>query len=144
MAPIFKDIQQNAIVPVTQEKIDLQVGLDRAGASLKKFMVGQTKKKDLELMLSLAHQQWPKELKDMPLTVAIPSFVLSELKVAFEIGFLIYLPFVLIDMVVATVLLTMGMLMLPPVVISLPFKLMLFVLVDGWDLVIGSLVRSFS
>jgi flagellar biosynthetic protein FliP len=107
-------------------------------------MFKQTREKDLQLFLEMARVQKPRTRKDVPTWVLIPAFMVSELKTAFQIGFMLYLPFLIIDMVVASVLMAMGMMMLPPVVISLPFKLLLFVLVDGWELVIGSLVRSFG
>ena len=120
------------------------IALSRAEIPLREFMFKQTREKDLMLFLELARVNKPKTRKDVPTWVLIPSFMVSELKTAFQIGFMLYLPFLIIDMVVASVLMAMGMMMLPPVVISLPFKLLLFVLVDGWELVIGSLVRSFG
>jgi flagellar biosynthetic protein FliP len=107
-------------------------------------MFSQTRKKDLGLMLNLAKQPKPKSSKEVPTRVLIPAFIISELKTAFQIGFMFYIPFLVIDMIVASVLLAMGMLMLPPVIISLPFKLMLFVLVDGWNIVADTLIRSFG
>ncbi len=144
MAPIFKQIQTEALTPFLAGKMDQDTALDKATTPIKGFMYKQTRTPDLELMLNLSKAEKPKDVAAIPMTAMVPAFVLSELKTAFEIGFLIYLPFVLIDMVVAMVLLTMGMMVLPPVIISLPFKLMLFVLVDGWNLVVGSLVRSFQ
>ncbi len=144
MSPIIKQVNEEAIKPFFADKIDQDTALANAGAPLKKFMFAQTRKKDLELMFKISKTDVPKELVDLPIAVLVPAFVLSELKTAFEIGFLIYLPFVLIDMVVSMILLTMGMMVLPPVVISMPFKLMLFVLVDGWNLVVGSLMGSFK
>lgn len=144
MMPVVKDVYAKAVGPFLDQKIDYQAGLEQASEPLKKFMFAQTRTSDIELLLSLSKSDRPKELKDLSMMVMIPSFILSELKTAFEISFLIYLPFVLIDMVVAMILLTTGMLVLPPVIISLPFKLMLFVLVDGWNLIVGSLIRSFA
>lgn len=144
MSPVLKEVHAEALTPLIEEKIDYQEALTRASKPLKGFMLRQTSQSDLGLLLSIAHQEPPETPEALPMSVMIPAFVLSELKTAFQIGFLIYLPFVLIDMVVAMVLLTMGMMVLPPVIISLPFKLMLFVLVDGWNLVVGSLVRSFA
>lgn len=144
MSPVLKEVQAEAIAPLLNEQIDYKVAMERASSPLRKFMIKQIEQKDLDLMLSISKEEMPEELDDLSMAIMVPSFILGELKKAFEIGFLIYLPFVLIDMVVAMVLLTMGMMVLPPVIISLPFKLMLFVLVDGWNLVIGSLVRSFS
>jgi flagellar biosynthetic protein FliP len=144
MAPTWKNISTNAIEPYLSEKIDQDTAFSRAEAPLRTFMFAQTREKDLALFLSLAKDPKPKTRADVATYVLIPSFVISELKTAFQIGFMIYLPFLVLDMVVASVLMAMGMMMLPPVVISLPFKLLLFVLVDGWDLVVGSLVKSFG
>ena len=144
MAPTFKQISTNAIEPYMSEKIDQTTALTRAEAPMREFMFAQTREKDLELFLSLSKEAKPKNRGDVPTYVLIPSFVISELKTAFQIGFMLYLPFLVLDMVVASVLMAMGMMMLPPVVISLPFKLLLFVLVDGWELVVGSLVKSFG
>lgn len=144
MAPAFKEISSQAIEPYMAEKIDQKVAFDRAEKPLREFMFNQTREKDLELFLSLSKEAKPQGREDVPTYVLIPSFVVSELKTAFQIGFMIYLPFLVIDMVVASVLMAMGMMMLPPTAIALPFKLLLFVLVDGWDLVVGSLVKSFG
>jgi flagellar biosynthetic protein FliP len=144
MAPAFKEISANAIEPYMAEKIDQKTAFDRAEKPLRVFMFNQTREKDLELFMSLSKEAKPQTRDDVPTYVLIPSFVVSELKTAFQIGFMIYLPFLVIDMVVATVLMAMGMMMLPPTAIALPFKLLLFVLVDGWDLVVGSLVKSFG
>ncbi len=144
MAPTFKAISNNAIEPYMSEKIDQKTAFDRAEAPLREFMFAQTREKDLELFLSLSKEAKPRTRDDVPTYVLVPSFVISELKTAFQIGFMLYLPFLVIDMVVASVLMAMGMMMLPPVVMSLPFKLLLFVLVDGWGLIIGSLVKSFG
>jgi flagellar biosynthetic protein FliP len=126
------------------EKIDQKVAYDRAEAPIREFMFAQTREKDLELFLSLSKEAKPKNREEVPTYVLIPSFIISELKTAFQIGFMLYLPFLVLDMIVASVLMAMGMMMLPPVVISLPFKLLLFVLVDGWELIVGSLVKSFG
>jgi flagellar biosynthetic protein FliP len=107
-------------------------------------MLKQTRAKDIELFLSVAKKSRPQKIEDLPLSILVPAFSISELKTAFEIGFLIYLPFLIVDMVVASILLSMGMMMIPPVMISLPFKLLLFVMADGWNLVVGSVVRSFQ
>lgn len=144
MAPTFSSISTNAIEPYLNEKIDQKTAFDRAEAPLREFMFAQTRDKDLELFLSLSKGPKPQARTDVPSYVLVPSFVISELKTAFQIGFMLYLPFLVLDMVVASVLMAMGMMMLPPAVISLPFKLLLFVLVDGWQLVIGSLVKSFG
>jgi flagellar biosynthetic protein FliP len=144
MAPTFKAVTNDAIDPYLNEKIDQKVAIERAEGPLREFMFNQTREKDLELFLSLSKEAKPNSRAEVPTYVLVPSFVISELKTAFQIGFMIYLPFLVLDMVVASVLMAMGMMMLPPIVISLPFKLLLFVLVDGWELVIGSLVKSFG
>jgi flagellar biosynthetic protein FliP len=144
MAPVFKDISANALEPYMAEKIEQKVAFERAEKPIREFMFNQTREKDLELFLSLSKEAKPENREAVPTYVLIPSFVVSELKTAFQIGFMIYLPFLVIDMVVASVLMAMGMMMLPPTAIALPFKLLLFVLVDGWDLVVGSLVKSFG
>jgi flagellar biosynthesis protein FliP len=144
MAPTWKAMTTNAIEPYLDEKIDQKTAYERAEAPLRDFMFAQTREKDLELFLSLSKSAKPKNRAEVPTYVLVPSFVISELKTAFQIGFMLYLPFLVLDMVVASVLMAMGMMMLPPVVISLPFKLLLFVLVDGWELVVGSLIKSFG
>lgn len=144
MTPVLQEINDQALTPLFENKINHEEAFDRAVTPLKGFMFKQTRKTDLELMLNISKQQArPKNLEELSLSVLMPSFILSELRTAFEIGFLLYLPFVLIDMVVAMILLTMGMLVLPPMIISLPFKLMLFVLVDGWNLIVVSLMEGF-
>ncbi len=144
MAPTWKAISSNAVEPYLNEKIDQKTALDRAEAPLREFMFNQTREKDLELFLSMSKEAKPKNRSEVATYVLVPAFVISELKTAFQIGFMLYLPFLVLDMVVASVLMAMGMMMLPPVVVSLPFKLLLFVLVDGWELVVGSLVKSFG
>ena len=144
MAPTWKAISANALEPYMNEKISQEVAFGRAEAPLREFMFNQTRSKDLELFLSLSKEAKPRNREEVATYVLIPSFIISELTTAFQIGFMLYLPFLVLDMVVASVLMAMGMMMLPPVVISLPFKLLLFVLVDGWDLVVGSLVKSFG
>lgn len=144
MAPTFKTISANAVEPFLAEKIDQKIAYERAEAPLREFMFAQTREKDLELFLSLSKEAKPKNKTEVPTYALVPAFVISELKTAFQIGFMLYLPFLVLDMVVSSVLMAMGMMMLPPVVISLPFKLLLFVLVDGWELVVGSLVKSFG
>lgn len=144
MAPVFQEINTTALTPYMEEKIDQNTAISRAEGPMREFMFKQTREKDLMMFLEMARVEKPKTRKDVPTWVLIPAFMVSELKTAFQIGFMLYLPFLIIDMVVASVLMAMGMMMLPPVVISLPFKLLLFVLVDGWELVIGSLVRSFG
>jgi flagellar biosynthetic protein FliP len=144
MAPTWKAISSTAVEPYLEEKINQKLAYERAEAPLREFMFNQTREKDLELFLSLSKEIKPKNRTGVPTYVLIPAFVISELKTAFQIGFMIYLPFLVLDMVVASVLMAMGMMMLPPVVIALPFKLLLFVLVDGWELIVGSLVKSFG
>ncbi len=144
MSPIFSKINQEALQPYLDKKISQTAAFDKAVTPLKHFMVRQTREKDIALFMNIGHYPKPQTLADVPLQVVIPAFIISELKTGFEIGFLIYVPFLILDMVVASVLMSMGMMMLPPVMISLPFKLMLFVLVDGWYLIIGSLVKSFG
>lgn len=143
MNPVIKTIYSDSITPFMEGKIDQETAIQRGAEPLKKFMFAQTRKTDLELLINISKTDVPQNLDSLSMAVLIPAFVLSELKTAFQIGFLIYLPFVLIDLVISMVLLVMGMMVLPPVVISMPFKLMLFVLVDGWDLIVGSLMRSF-
>jgi flagellar biosynthetic protein FliP len=143
MAPVFAEINDKAIQPMLNEQISQREFFYEAAKPLREFMLRQTRKKDLGLFMHIAGEERPLNADDVPLTSLIPAFVTSELKTAFEIGFLLYVPFLVIDMVVASVLLSMGMMMLPPVMVSLPFKLMLFVLVDGWYLLVGSLTKSF-
>lgn len=144
MAPVFKQINENAFQPYSENKIGQEEALTRALKPLRSFMLRQTREKDLGLFISLAKEKKPQTIDDIPTYVVIPAFVISELRTAFQIGFMIYIPFLVVDMVIASVLMSMGMMMLPPVMISLPFKLMLFVLVDGWYLIVGSLVKSFG
>ncbi|MBF0274221.1 MAG: flagellar type III secretion system pore protein FliP [Nitrospinae bacterium] len=144
MAPVFSDINSNALQPYLDKKMTQADALKKAMDPLKMFMIKQTREKDLALFMRIGNHPKPRNVDDLPLTVVIPSFIISELKTGFQIGFLIYVPFLILDMVVASVLMSMGMMMLPPVMISLPFKLMLFVLVDGWYLIVGSLVRSYG
>lgn len=143
MSPVYEKINTEALKPYLAEEISQQDALKKALEPIREFMFKQTRKKDLSLFMSISKSNKPQNLDQIPTTVLVPSFVISELKTAFEIGFLIYIPFLVIDMVVASVLLSMGMMMLPPFMVSLPFKLMLFVLVDGWHLLVGSMVRSF-
>ncbi len=143
MAPVWDNINNNAIAPYRAHQITSQQALDRASAEMRTFMLRQTRASDVELFVSMAKMQ-PTAPDQLPLRIVTPAFIISELRTAFEMGFLIYVPFILIDIVVATVLMSMGMMMMPPMVISLPLKLLLFVLVDGWSLVVSSLVRSFG
>ncbi|QWR78499.1 flagellar type III secretion system pore protein FliP [Candidatus Magnetomonas plexicatena] len=144
MAPTFDKLAKDSITPYIDRKITLTEAFKRGEEPVKTFMLRQTRQKDLALFIQLSKSPQPYEPKDVPFKVVAPAFVISELKTAFEMGFLLYLPFIIIDMVVASVMLSMGMMMLPPVTISLPFKLLLFVLVDGWNLIVGSVVRSFQ
>ncbi|HEX7655254.1 MAG TPA: flagellar type III secretion system pore protein FliP [Verrucomicrobiae bacterium] len=143
MAPVWENISSNALTPYENKQITSQVALDRASHEISGFMLKQTRPKDLELFVSMAKLP-PTKIEDLPLRVVIPSFIISELRTAFQMGFLIYVPFILIDIIVATVLMSMGMMMMPPATLSVPLKLLLFVLVDGWTLVVQSLVRSFG
>jgi flagellar biosynthetic protein FliP len=143
MAPVWDNINRDAIVPYEAHRISDQEALDRASAQIRTFMLKQTRPKDVGLFVSMARLQ-PTAPNQLPLRVVIPAFIISELRTSFQMGFLIYVPFILIDIVVATVLMSMGMMMMPPMTISLPLKLLLFVLVDGWSLVVQSLIRSFG
>jgi flagellar biosynthetic protein FliP len=144
MMPVWNEINDKALTPLVDKKISYEVALDLASQPLKAFMLKQTREKDLALLMNISQANKPQSASDVSLTTLVPAFVISELRVAFQIGFLIYVPFLILDMVVSCVLLSMGMLMLPPIMISLPFKLLLFVLVDGWYLIVGSLIRSFG
>ena len=144
MKPVWEKIDQDALQPFLQEKITRQEALTNALQPIRKFMFRQTNEKDLALFVGISKMERPKNPDDIPTLVLIPSFIISELKTAFQIAFLLYIPFLIIDMVTASVLLSMGMMMLPPVLVSLPFKIMLFVLADGWHLIVGSLVKSFA
>ena len=143
MAPTFTSIKKDAIDPLSHHKITQTQAIQRGQEPLRQFMFRQTRDKDLALFAKLAHLKQPKTRADIPTYALIPAFIISELKTAFQIGFLIFLPFLVIDLVVSSTLMSMGMMMLPPIFISLPFKILLFVLVDGWNLVTQSLVQSF-
>jgi flagellar biosynthetic protein FliP len=143
MAPTFTKVKTDAIDPLSKNQITQAQALDRGQKPLREFMFRQTRTKDLALFVNLSKLKRPQTRADVPTYVLIPAFIISELKTAFQIGFLIFLPFLVIDLVVSSTLMSMGMMMLPPVFISLPFKILLFVLVDGWDLVTRSLVESF-
>ena len=144
MGPAFTEINTNGIQPYVAGKITQDQAMENSLAPLRKFMFTQTRPSDLALFVKLAKTEKPKNLAEVPTLVLVPSFIISEMKTAFQIGFIIFLPFLIIDMVAASVLMAMGMMMLPPVVVSLPFKIMLFVLIDGWALIIGSMVKSFG
>jgi flagellar biosynthetic protein FliP len=143
MMPTFSKIERASWNPYIKGEISFQEAVDRGVKPLREFMFNQTRENDLALFVKLAKIPRPNTKEDVPTYVVIPAFMISELTTAFQMGFMLYLPFLVIDMVVASILMAMGMLMLPPVMISLPFKLLLFVLVDGWNLVVGSLVQSF-
>lgn len=143
MAPTFQEVNQEALTPLFNEEITLEEAYDKAAAPLKEFMSAHTRQKDLALFLEYSKAERPETIQDIPLTTLVPAFAISEIKTAFQIGFMIFIPFLVIDMVVASVLMSMGMMMLPPVMISLPFKILLFILVDGWYLVVKSLFESF-
>ncbi|MBA4374212.1 MAG: flagellar biosynthetic protein FliP [Thermodesulfovibrio sp.] len=144
MGPTVEVITKDSINPFIDKQISMGEAFKRAENPVKTFMLRQTRQKDIALFLKLAKEPLPSQPMELPLRVVVPAFAISELKTAFEIGFLLFIPFLIIDMVVSSILLSMGMMMLPPVMISLPFKLLLFVLVDGWNLVVGSIVRSFQ
>ncbi|MBW2138882.1 MAG: flagellar type III secretion system pore protein FliP, partial [Deltaproteobacteria bacterium] len=143
MMPVWQKINTDALQPYLHEEISKEAAIEAALNPVRQFMLKQTREKDLALFVKMSGTAKPRKPGDISTSILIPAFVISELKTAFIIGFIIYVPFLVIDMVVASVLLSMGMMMLPPVLVSLPFKLMLFVLVDGWHLIVGSLVRSF-
>ena len=144
MQPTFAKIHEDAVKPLRAEQITQETAFERAEAPMREFMFDQTREKDIALFAGLAKLERPETRADIPTYVLIPAFTISELKTAFQIGFLIFIPFLIIDMVVASTLMSMGMIMLPPVMISLPFKVLLFVLVDGWSLTIESLVLGFG
>ncbi|MET1076679.1 MAG: flagellar type III secretion system pore protein FliP [Pseudomonas sp.] len=142
MRPVWQELHQEAYLPFESDQISLEQGLERGKQTLSRFMLAQTSKTSLDTMVSLAGETLPADLKQLDFTLLLPAFVLSELKTAFQLGFMIFVPFLVIDLVVASVLMAMGMMMLSPMMISLPFKLMVFVLVDGWALTMGTLTSS--
>ncbi|MFT7860051.1 MAG: flagellar type III secretion system pore protein FliP [Sulfurimonas sp.] len=142
MEPVGTKAYNQGIKPYVEEKIGYDEAFEKTTLPFKNFMIRNTREKDLALFLRIREMENPQTVADVPLSVVIPAFVISELKTAFEIGFLIFLPFLVIDMVVASILMSMGMMMLPPVMISLPFKILVFVLIDGWNLLIGNLIAS--
>jgi len=144
MSPVINQVYSDAFLPLMNNEINYEEAFESGMAPIREFMLRQTREKDIALFVHLAKEERPARPEDVPNKVLVPAFVLSELKTAFQIGFLIFVPFLIIDMVVASVLLSMGMMMLPPIMISLPFKILLFVMVDGWYLIVGSLVRSFG
>jgi len=144
MAPTFNSINDQALQPYMREKITQQQALERSMEVMREFMFSQVQESELQLLIDITKEAQPADKKEVSSSILIPAFMLSELKRSFQMGFMIYVPFLVIDMLVASVLMSMGMMMLPPIVISLPFKLLLFVLVDGWQLVVGSLMKSFG
>ena len=144
MAPTFDRVYVEAYQPLSENRISFQEALDRGSVPMREFMLKQTRTTDLELFTRIAKKPRPETAEQVPMSVLIPAFVISELKTAFQIGFIIFIPFLIIDMVVASVLMSMGMMMMSPVIVAMPFKLMLFVLVDGWNLIVGSIVLSFG
>ncbi|HDS0930993.1 TPA: flagellar type III secretion system pore protein FliP [Pseudomonas putida] len=144
MAPVFDRVNQDALQPYLNEQMTAQQAIDKAQGPLKDFMLAQARQSDLDLFMRLSKRTDIAGPDQVPLTILVPAFVTSELKTAFQIGFMIFIPFLIIDMVVASVLMAMGMMMLSPLIISLPFKIMLFVLVDGWALIMGTLASSFG
>lgn len=143
MAPVGERINTAAVQPALSGQIDVSEAISRATPPLREFMLKQTREADLALFVDLAKVPRPKTREDLPMRVVIPAFVISELKTGFQMGFFLFIPFLLIDLVVSTTLLSMGMMQLPPAMISLPFKILLFVMIDGWNLLVGSVVRSF-
>ena len=144
MAPVITDINTHAVQPYMSNQISQSVAYDRAVKPLREFMFNQTREKDLALFVKMSQMKKPESPDDIPTHVLIPAFIISEFRIAFQIGFLLYIPLLVLDMTIASVLMSMGMMMLPPMMISLPFKLILFVLVDGWYLIVGSLVEGFK
>lgn len=144
MTPTISEIYTEAYVPYEAGELTQEEALTTAVQPIRQFMYQETQRKDVELFMSIARQDWSGELEDIPITVLIPSFIISELRYAFTMGFCIYIPFIVIDMVVASALMSMGMMMLPPTTISMPFKILLFVMADGWSLIIGVLMRTFG
>ena len=143
MSPVVSQSYTEGIKPYLDEQIDKDEAFEKAVAPIRVFMLSQTREKDLALFVNIAKLEAPEDEKDIPLHVLVPGYVISELRTAFQIAFVLFVPFLVIDMVVASVLMSMGMMMLPPIIVSLPFKILLFVLVDGWYLLIKSLVESF-
>jgi flagellar biosynthetic protein FliP len=144
MSPTFNKINEEALQPYLNEQIDQPAALEKAITPMRDFMFSQVREAELTLLTEITMDSEPMDRDDVPTMTLIPAFMLSELKRAFQMGFMIYIPFLVIDMIVASILMSMGMMMLPPVIISMPFKLLLFVLVDGWSLVVGSLIKSFG
>ncbi|MBL8446181.1 MAG: flagellar type III secretion system pore protein FliP [Zoogloeaceae bacterium] len=144
MAPVAEKVYSDAYLPLSENRLTFEQAMDRAAVPVKSFMLKQIREPDLSLFTRLAKTERVEKAEDLPMRVIIPAFATSEIKTAFQIGFIVFIPFLIIDMVVASVLMSMGMMMMSPVIIALPFKIMLFVLVDGWNLLIASLVQSFA
>ncbi|WP_321367226.1 flagellar type III secretion system pore protein FliP [uncultured Desulfuromusa sp.] len=144
MAPVFNQINEQALRPYLDQQITQEEALDQALQPMRQFMFSQVGEKDLQLLVDISKSPQPENQDDISMLTLIPAFMLSELKRAFQMGFLLFVPFLMVDMIVASILMSMGMMMLPPIIVSLPFKILLFVLVDGWSLVVGSLVQSFG
>ncbi|MFC4683364.1 flagellar type III secretion system pore protein FliP [Exiguobacterium sp. s149] len=142
MSPVLSELNDQALSPYMGDEISQDEAFEEAGNTMKRFMAQYTRQEDLQLFIKYGNYEQPESVEDVPLLAMVPAYAISELKTAFQIGFMIFLPFLIIDMVVASVLMSMGMMMLPPVMIALPFKLLLFVLVDGWHLIVESLLRS--
>ncbi len=144
MGPVWQEINKTAVAPYQQERISQMKAFERGTKPIQKFMLKQTRERDLALFVQFSRIPTPKKLEDIPIYVVIPAFMISELKTAFQIGFLLFIPFVMIDLIVANILLSLGMFMLSPVMVSLPFKILLFVLADGWQLITRGLLMSFA
>jgi flagellar biosynthesis protein FliP len=144
MSPVIDEVEKKAFTPYVEKTISQETAIDEFMKPVRKFMLAQTRESDLGLFFNISKVEKPETQNDVPFSVLLPAFMISELKTAFQIGFLIYVPFLIIDMVISSTLMAMGMMMLPPTVVSLPFKLVLFVLVDGWALIVGKIVESFN
>ena len=144
MSPVITEINENAFTPFTNGEITQEAAIEKAAEPIRNFMFKYTREKDLALFLNLSQVKQPLAMIDIPTSALIPAFIISELKTAFEIGFFLYIPFLMIDMIVSSTLMSMGMMMLPPIMISMPFKILLFVLVDGWNLIVRSLIMGFN
>lgn len=144
MSPVWEKVQSDAINPYLDKKINQEEAFDKFLSPIRKFMTKETREDDLSLFYNISNRVRPNDRSEVPMSLLMPAFMISELKTAFQIGFLIYIPFLIIDMVISSILMAMGMMMLPPTVVSLPFKIILFVLVDGWSLIVSSVVRSFQ
>ena len=144
MAPVYKQVNENAIQPFLDEQMDQATALKEGQKPIREFMFNQTREKDIQLFLELGNEPQPVTIDDIPTVSLFPAFIISELRTAFTMGFVIYIPFLVIDLVVSSILLSMGMMMLPPSLVSLPFKVLLFIMVDGWYMIVRSLVLSFT